>query len=82
MVRRYTHHPIDGEFITLDDLAMFVEDMGAKGMPGTAVIRSRGRIELDFAGNGPRAISVTAEAEPSADDLHVQQSEKVHEAAQ
>lgn len=69
-IRRYTHHAINGEYITLDDLELFAAEMkNQRGMPGTAAVRFRGHIELDFTGNGPRARTVTAEAEPSADDL-------------
>lgn len=81
-MRRYTHNSINGEYITLDDLEMFVTEMrGLRGMPGTATIRFRGLIEIDF-NYGPRAASVTAEAEPSADDLRVSEPAKADERQQ
>ena len=72
-LRRYSHHAINGEFITLDDLKMFVAEMEEeRGMPGTAVIRFRSLMEISLA-HGPRAHTVTAEAEPSADDLFAEE---------
>lgn len=79
MTRRYTHHPLNGEFITLDDLELFAEELRTRGMPGTSVIRTRSLLEINFDG-GPRARTITAEAEPSADDLYERTSEKVDEA--
>lgn len=62
-IMRYTHNPIDGVLITLDDLRIFVEEMtNYRRLPGTAVVRGQGVIEIDLA-NGPRLRSVTAETD-------------------
>ena len=60
---RYTHHPNDGIAITLDDLRMFVDEMrGYRGLPGTAVVRGQGHVEIDLAG-GARLRTVTVETD-------------------
>lgn len=68
-MRRFSHHAINDEYITLDDLELFVREMkDLRSMPGTATIRFRSLFEINLS-DGPRAHTVTAEAEPSADDL-------------
>lgn len=48
-----------GVVLTLDDLAEFVREMAALGMPGAAEIRATPAIEVDLV-NGPRLTSITA----------------------
>lgn len=62
---RYTHHPIDGVAITLDDLRIFLDEMtGYRGLPGTAVVRGRGGpMEIDFDASGPRLRNLTAQTD-------------------
>lgn len=62
---RYTHHPIDGVAITLDDLRMFLDEMtGYRGLPGTSVVRGKGgSMEIDFDNSGPRLRSITTETD-------------------
>lgn len=79
-VRRYTHHAINGEFITLDDLELFAQEMRTlRGVPGTAAVRFRGLFEINLE-SGPRAHTITVEYEPSADDLIAERPVKVGEA--
>jgi hypothetical protein len=62
---RYTHHPIDGNRITLDDLRIFLDEMtGYRNLPGTTVIRGKGGpMEIDFDNSGPRLVMLTAETD-------------------
>ena len=62
---RYTHHPIDGNRITLDDLRVFLDEMtGYRGLPGTAVVRGKGGpMEIDFDNSGPRLVMLTVETD-------------------
>lgn len=62
---RYTHHPIDGNRITLDDLRIFLDEMiKYRDLPGTTVIRGKGGpMEIDFDSWGPRLVTLTAETD-------------------
>jgi hypothetical protein len=67
---RYTHNPIDGVAITLDDLRIFVEEMtGYRNLPGTSVVRGSGHLEIDLA-SGPRLRSITAETDDGPGGAH------------
>lgn len=69
---RYTHHPIDGVAITLDDLRVFYEEMtGYRGLPGTAVVRGKGGpMEIDFDSSGARLRTITAETDDPGGAAH------------
>jgi hypothetical protein len=48
-----------GAFITLDDIAEFVQEMSALGMPGSSVVRARPAMEIDLQ-HGARVVAITA----------------------
>ena len=60
MARPVPFLPKDGQSMTLDDLADFVQEMlGQRQMPGTTPVRAMGVVEFDFT-NGPRIARLTA----------------------
>ena len=71
-IMRYTHHPIDGAAITLDDLRMFLDEMtGYRELPGTSVVRGKGgAMEVDFDSSGPRLRTVTVETDNPGSAAH------------
>ena len=71
-IMRYTHHPIDGAAITLDDLRVFLDEMtGYRGLPGTSVVRGKGGpMEVDFDSSGPRLRTVTVETDNPGSAAH------------
>jgi hypothetical protein len=56
--RPFVFLPADGEAITLDDLAEFLVEARANGIPGEAQVRAAGRIEVNLA-HGPRVARLT-----------------------
>lgn len=73
---RYTHHPIDGVAITLDDLRIFLDEMtGYRGLTGTAVVRGQGHIEFDMA-CGPRLRAISVDTEDGGPGQKAEQPQK------
>lgn len=57
--RPFTFLPADGQAITLDDLAEFLVEARANGVPGEAYARTMGYlVDFDMA-NGPRCSRLT-----------------------
>lgn len=59
MTRPFTFLPADGQAITLDDLAEFLVEARANGVPGGAYIRAVGALGAFDMSNGPRCSRLT-----------------------
>jgi hypothetical protein len=57
--RPFTFLPADGQAITLDDLAEFLVEARANGVPGSAYVRTMGALAGFDMMNGPRCSRLT-----------------------
>jgi hypothetical protein len=70
--RPFTFLPADGKGITLDDLAAFLVEARANGVPGSAYVRTMGAVDgaslRNMGANGPRCARLTAVPEEVSTD--------------
>lgn len=66
--RPFTFLPSDGKAITLDDLAEFLVEARANGLPGTSYVRTMGSLGGFDMTNGPRCSRLTVLPGDTSDD--------------